>query len=117
MAIGMTYDEYWFGDPLLVRAYYKAVQLRRKRADEDAWLNGLYVLNALNATVGNMFRKPGQAPAEYPKEPFTVQEDRRKEEERTEKQKEREATWALAWMNSFVEAGKNFGKNKEKPKG
>jgi len=117
MAIGMTYNEYWYGDPLLVRAYYKADQLRRKRADEEAWLNGLYVMNALNATVGNMFRKSGQAPAEYPKEPITMKEDQEKEREKTEKEKEREATWAFAWMNSFVEAGKKYGKNKVTPKG
>lgn len=117
MAIGMTYDEYWYGDPLLVRAYYKADQLRRRRADEDAWLHGLYVLNALNATVGNMFRKSGQVPAEYPKEPFTMKEERQKEQERAEKEKEQEATWALAWMSSFVQAGKNFGKNKKTSKG
>lgn len=114
MAIGMTYDEYWYGDPLLVRAFYKADQLRRKRADENAWLTGLYVMNALNATVGNMFRKSGQAPVEYPKEPFSMQDKPKDTEEMTEEEKERDATWALAWMTSFVEAGKNYGKNKER---
>ena len=113
MAIGMTYDEYWYGDPLLVRAFYKADQLRRKRADEDAWLHGLYILSALNATVGNMFRKSGQAPAEYPLEPYTQKEERERKQRLDEEAKEREAAWAYAWMNSFVQAGKNFGKDKK----
>jgi len=115
MAIGMTYEQYWYDDPLMVRAFYKADKLCRKRADEQAWLNGLYVLNALNATVGNMFRKAGQAPAEYPKEPFMMSQEANAKEERemTEEEKEQDATWALAWMSSFVQAGKNFGKNKE----
>ena len=117
MAIGMTYDEYWYGDPLRVRAYYKADKLRRKRADEDAWLNGLYVWNALNASVGNMFRKDGQVPAEYPKEPFTMAEKEKDVQEMTEEEKAKDAMWAEAWMSSFVQAGKNFGKNKVIPKG
>lgn len=107
LAIGMTYEEYWYGDPLMVRAFYKADKLRRERTDEEAWLYGLYVLNALNATVGNMFRKSGQ-PAEYPKEPFLIQKQR-EERERSEREKEQEAIWARAWMSQFVMAGKNWG--------
>lgn len=109
MAIGMTYEQYWYGDPLLVRAFYQAEKLRREKRDEQAWLTGLYVLNALNATVGNMFRKSGQAPAEYPEEPFSVKKEREKREH-TELEKEQEAVWAEAWMSSFVQAGKNWGR-------
>ena len=117
MALGMTYDQYWYGDPLMVRAFYKADKLRQERMDEEAWLHGVYMVNALNATVGNAFRKQGQSPIEYPKEPISL--TRRKEEEkaRTEKAKEQEAVWALAWMTSFVRAGRNWGKNKKKQEG
>lgn len=109
MAIGMTYEQYWYGDPLMVRAFYKADKLRREREDETAWTNGLYVLNALNATVGNMFRKSGQEATEYPKEPFTVSK-RKENNPKTETESEQEAIWAQAWMSSFVQAGKNWGK-------
>ena len=109
MAIGMTYEQYWYGDPLMVRAYYKADKLRKKREDETAWANGLYVLNALNATVGNMFRKSGQQPFEYPKEPFSVSK-MKENKPKTEGDSEKEAIWAQAWMSSFVQAGKNWGK-------
>lgn len=109
MAMGMTYTEYWYDDPLMVRAFYKADKLRRERADEEAWTHGLYVLSALNATVGNMFRKTGQAPAEYPSEPITVTKNKEKQK-KTEEEQEKEAAWALAWMSSFVNAGKNWGK-------
>lgn len=109
MAIGMSYDQYWYGDPLMVRAFFKADKLRQERADEEAWTHGLYVLSALDATVGNMFRKSGQSPAEYPAEPFTITK-RKEKQKKTEEQQEQEATWALAWMSSFVNAGKNWGK-------
>lgn len=114
MAIGMTYEQYWYGDPLMVRAFYKADKLRQERIDEEAWLNGLYITNALEATVGNAFRKKGQTPFEYPKEPFLLTEKKEKQKEQDEREKEKEATWALAWMSSFVNAGKNWGKNKKK---
>lgn len=110
MAIGMTYEQYWYGDPMMVRAFYKANQIRKEIADEAAWLNGLYVLNALNATVGNMFRKTGEAKADYPEQPFTIQRKKEKVREKTEAEEEQEAVWAKAWMSSFVQAGKHWGK-------
>ena len=112
MAIGMTYDQYWYGDPLMVRAFYKADKLRKEREDESAWLMGLYVQSALNSVVGNAFRKQGQQPAEYPEEPMSATVRREKKEAEEERNKEREALWAQAWMSSFVQAGKNWGKER-----
>ena len=114
MAIGMTYEQYWNDDPLLVRAFYKADRIRKMREDEAAWLNGLYVLSALNATVGNMFRQKGEIPAKYPDEPYTITREREEKEAKQQRESEKEALWAMAWMTSFVQAGKNWGKNKGK---
>ena len=112
MAIGMTYEQYWYGDPLMVRAFYKANELKREKADQEAWLNGLYMMSAINATVCNMFRKSGTAPSEYPSEPYSMQKKREKEELEDQAKKDQEATFALAWMSSFVQAGKNWGNKK-----
>lgn len=113
MAIGMTYEQYWYDDPLMVRAFYKADKLRRERMDEQAWLHGLYMLRALDATVGNAFRQKGQQQTSYPEEPLSLTEKRERDESRKIRDEEQEATLALAWMSSFVQAGKNWGKNKE----
>lgn len=112
MAIGMTYEQYWYDDPLLVRAFYKAERIRQERTDQEAWLHGSYMLQAIDATVGNMFRKSGQQPSQYPQEPLSTKLRREKEKAKDEVRKEREAVWAMAWMSSFVEAGKNWGKRK-----
>lgn len=106
MAIGMTYEQYWYGDPLMVRAFYKADKLRQRRADENAWLNGMYFMAAINATIGNIGNKGTLN--EYPKEPFSAEGERLLEQKK-EKRKEQEATWAKAWMAQFVEAGKSWG--------
>ena len=107
----MTYEQYWFGDPLMVRAFYKAEKLRQKRVDEEAWLYGAYVLRALDAIVGNAFRKSGSQPSEYPKEPLHVINDR--EAALSAKQREEEEkTYALAYMTNMVAFGKGWGKHK-----
>lgn len=106
MALGMTYEQYWYGDPLMVRAFYKADKLRQKRMNEQAWLYGAYVYRALAATVGNMGKKKGEKPIEYPKEPIETEVS----PEKTEKQEENEALIAKAWMTQFVQIGKNWGK-------
>ena len=113
MAIGMTYEQYWYDDPLMVRHFYKADKLRKERIDEEAWLHGLYILRALDTTVGNAFREKGHQHVEYPKEPVSFIERRERDEARKAHDEEQEATLALAWMSSFVQAGKNWGKNKE----
>lgn len=109
MAIGMTYEQYWYGDPLMVRAFYKADQLRQQRLNDEAWLFGAYVYRAIDATVCNMFRKHNAEMAEYPKKPIEIGE---KEESYYEKEKreEQEALFAQAYMSNMVLAGKNWHK-------
>ena len=101
----MTYEQYWFGDPYMVRAFYEADKLKRLRVDEEAWLNGLYVYQALDATMRNMFRKQGTKSAEYPKKPLGL-----KHRERKKPDEDAELNYARAYMMNMVMAGKNWKK-------
>ena len=109
MAIGMTYEQYWYGDPLMVRAFYKADKIRQQRLVEEAWLNGAYVLRAIDATVGNIVRKKGAEPAVYPKEPFRLEEEPKKTQTEEDKQKEeeKERLRLVAYLNKVAESRKN----------
>ena len=84
MAMGMTYDLFWLGDPKLAKAYRKADELKRKQENTMLWLQGIYTAEALSATVGNMFTK-GQK-HQYPNEPFPItkaeQEERKEREQK-----------------------------------
>lgn len=91
----MTYDQYWYGDPLMVRAFFKADRLRQERMNAEAWLNGLYISQALMST-------------EYPSEPIQLFEDKAKPKPASED--DADAVFARAWMMSFVRAGKDWGK-------
>lgn len=53
-----------------MKPYIKARQLKVKRDDEIAWLNGRYMVEALVSTVGNMFGKKGSEPHTYPEQPY-----------------------------------------------
>ena len=58
--------------------------IRRRRRNEELWLEGIYMAEALRATVGNMFSKGNKH--EYPSEPFPItaveQQERREREEK-----------------------------------
>ena len=106
MAIGMTYDEYWYGDPLMVRAFYEANKIRKRIVNETAWIHGAYICRALDATVGNMFRSKTDTPAEYPPKPIEDEPEQKISEDQ-------EALYAQAYMTNMVLVGKGWGKHKE----
>lgn len=110
MAIGMTYDQYWFGDPMMSRDFYNAHKLKQEMQNELAWINGLYTMCALQATVGNMFKKKTDKANEYPKQPFDF--GYKKVETKSERTEQEEADFAKAYMMQMVMAGKNWGKTK-----
>ena len=55
LAIGMTWTQFWIDEPELAIAYRKADAIRKRRINEELWLEGMYMAEALSATVGNMF--------------------------------------------------------------
>ena len=84
LAMGMTWTQFWLDAPELVIAYRKAEAIKKRRKNEELWLEGVYMAEALRATVGNMFSK-GQKHL-YPAEPFPItaaeQQERREREEK-----------------------------------
>lgn len=70
LSMGMTYEQFWLDDPKLVIAYRRADEIRKRRMNEELWLNGIYMTEAIAATVGNMFTK-GQK-HKYPSEPKPI---------------------------------------------
>ena len=65
----MTYEQFWNGEPEQAAVYRKADEIRRRRINEEMWLNGMYTADALASTVGNMFSKSKN---KYPTEPRPV---------------------------------------------
>lgn len=77
MQIGVSYKEALHMTPHAIRLCFEAYNNHRKdelqKADFIAHLQGMYILEALYASVGNMFSKGKKM--EYPKKPYGISFD------------------------------------------
>ena len=107
MAIGMTYEQYWYGDPLMVRAFYKAEQLRKEQLNEEAWLFGAYAYKAFQSalSVSDFFRPKGKKPDRYPESPVPLKKQESKEDK--EKEAELERLRLVAYLNQVRDTRKS----------
>ena len=77
---GMTYEQFWHGDPWLAKAYREAYVERRKAENNRDWFSGRYFFDALSISLSNAFRKQGTPAKDYLEEPyqlFELNEDER----------------------------------------
>ena len=104
LAIGMSYAEYWTGDSTLVRAFRKAYQIKQEEINNTAWLQGLYIYDAVSTALHNALRGMGKnkPPAkDYAKKPYEFKNKVKTEAEKA-KEVEIEQQKAAAWMENFV---------------
>lgn len=71
---GMTYDQFWYGDPWLAKVYREAHIERRRAENTRDWLLGAYFYSAVGTAIGNAFRKKGAKALNYLEEPFPIYE-------------------------------------------
>ena len=69
---GMTYNQFWYGDPWLAKTYRNAYIERRKEENTRDWLQGAYVYNAVATALSNAIRKRGAQQVNYLEEPFQI---------------------------------------------
>jgi len=91
LAIGMSADEYWHQDVWLAKAYWKAHKLRNEIDSQRAWLQGLYIEDAVAVAIANAFRKEGAPPYKYRENPIRLYEPALTEEEKAEQIREKVA--------------------------
>ena len=70
----MTYEQFWEMDCDLVKYYRKAARIRQDLKNQDAWLQGMYVYQAVGnlAPILRAFAKKGAKPQPYPEQPFEL---------------------------------------------
>ena len=93
----MTYEQYWESDCALVKYYRKAEELRNEQKNQELWLQGMYVYEALCdvSPILHAFAKKGTKPTPYSQKPYSLTAKQIKNEEE-EKQRR------------LVEKGKRF---------
>jgi hypothetical protein len=86
LSIGMSYEQYWDGDCWLAKHYRDAHNLRIRRDNEQAWLMGRYVYDAICAVspLLHAFAKNGTTAHPYLERPYptSMQEVREREVQR-----------------------------------
>ena len=104
LAYGMSYAEYWEGDPSLAQYYRKAYRIRQEEINNNAWLQGLYIYDAVSTALYNSLRGMGKQkpPAkDYAKQPYDLHNKVKTEAEKA-REVEIEQEKAAAWMENFV---------------
>ena len=104
LSIGMSLAEYWDGDPILAQYYRKAYLIKQEQENNIAWLQGLYIYDAVSTALHNALRGfgKGNIPArDYAKEPYCFN-NKEKTDAQKLKEIEKEKEKAAAWMESFV---------------
>lgn len=96
MSYGMTYEQYWYGEPNMVKAFRESYTLRRRMRNEDMWLQGMYTFKALEAVIGTAF---GKRQIKYPQEPFDIFPKTKLE---IEQEKVAERQKLINYLNSLI---------------
>jgi hypothetical protein len=102
LAIGMSSAEYWEGDCSLTRYYRKAYKIKQEETNNNAWLQGLYVYDAISTALHNALKGKNQKAREYAKQPYNYDNNKEKSESEKAKEVEIEQQKAYAWMENFV---------------
>lgn len=105
LVMGMTYEQYWDMDCSLVIPYRKAYKLRQESENRFAWLQGMYIYEALCdvSPVLHAFAKSGTRVRPYPEKPYEFEDRREKARERSSNQAklDRSADRMNEIMNAF----------------
>lgn len=101
LSYGMTYEQFWEGEPSLTVDYREAHKIMQKRHNLNAWLQGYYVYNAIGAFAEILpaFPKKGAKIQPYMEEPLAITDEEiaerteRKQREKMERIKQRMMGW------------------------
>ena len=112
LSLGMSFYDYWDGDCTMTKYYRKMEEKTRERDNFNAWLQGMYIYEAMLdvSPVFNPFaKKPKPEPYRSEPVPITMQEFKRQEEQR---KKERIANGKKAMQAMVAEFNKRFSEKK-----
>lgn len=108
MSYGMTYNEFWYGSAYRVKFYRESYKLKLQQQDENNWMQGMYVYEALCkvSPILHAFSKKGTKPLPYADKPFLLDKivPREKTQEEIERDRENERLKAMIHFNNVFRA-------------
>ena len=119
ISMGMTYEQFWYGEIDMTRAYMKAFEIKDKRESKitkwTIWEQGLYIYEAL-CDVSPILRafSKSKKPLPYTTRPYGIDNEEKKEETK-EKKKQNDVERAQIFFKNWARATqKKFKKKEEK---
>ena len=110
----MTEEQYWDKDCLLTKYYREAEELRTEKANQMAWLQGMYIYDALAriSPILRAFSKKGTKAQPYPEEPYPI--GRKSVEDSKNKKEKENYDKAKRYMEAYmVQHNKRLEKESE----
>lgn len=116
MSYGMSYEDFWYGPAFMTTFYKDAYKLRVRQQDENNWMLGMYVYEAiLNCSpVLHAFSKKGTKPLPYPEKPYLTDQLVEKTEAEKEQEMENERLKFIVQMNNWFRATEKRFKDKKR---
>ena len=102
MSYGMSYDQYWNGDNEMPRMYRMAFLQRMEHENQMAWLQGMYVYQAIGALAPALKAFAKGHAAKYVAEPFDLKLTGTPKVEREKKEKKTNAK-AIAYLSVWAD--------------
>ena len=116
MAYGMEYNDFWYGDAYLTKFYRESHKLKVKQKDEELWMQGMYIYEALCdvSPILHAFSKKGTKPLPFSEKPYLFNSKQFKSEEEKEQEKKNAEliarlhfeTWARETKKMFEKQNK-----------
>lgn len=115
MSYGMSYNDFWYGPAFMTTFYKDANKLKLRRQDENNWMIGMYVYEAILdcSPVLHAFSKKGTKPLPYAEKPYLMDRLQEKTESEKEQEMENERLRFMVQMNNWYRATKKQFENKE----
>lgn len=105
LSIGMTSEQYWDGECNLVKYYRKAYELQSSRKNQEFWLQGMYIYEALCdvAPLFHAFAKNGTKPHPYSEKPYAISHAEIKEQklEREKSNRQKAMLSFISWASQL----------------
>lgn len=108
LSIGMTEEQYWDRDSTLVKYYREAEQLRHERVNQDMWLQGMYIYDAISrlTPILHAFAKKGTKAKPYVDAPYPIS---KRTEKQAEEQKEKaKSEKGLRYMQQLMAQSERY---------
>lgn len=102
----MSCADYWDGDNDLPKYYRQAYKMRQEQLNHEAWLQGLYVYDAVISAMTHLNSKKSSHKS-YAEKPYSFDPEKDKENKEIEAQAQAEM-----WMKTWVAATQKQFKDK-----